>query len=282
MSALKALLKRARRVADYAVDLEYNRRFERWPGLYRGVFRTFDEARASAPARTKVGFDHPELAHLYDDRLERAFPSDYPVLFWLGRLLPDISSVFDWGGHVGVSYYAYGKYLNLTHGLRWCVGDVHHVIEHGRQLAAERGAVDLNFTTKIADADGFDLLFANGSLQFVDTPLAVSIGQMAKRPRHIIVNKLPAYGGATFVTLENTIHSYNPYRVVNRDEFIASITSLGYELIDAWENHDLKCRIPLHRERSLDSYSGFYFRAPEALAASARPAVQAGVERHSG
>jgi len=203
---------------------------------------------------------HPELAHLYDDRIGKAFPSDYPVLFWLARLLPELTSVFDWGGHIGVSYYTYQKYLDLPERLEWRVGDVHHIIEAGRALAASRSATALTFTTELSDADGFDLLFANGSLQFVELPFSVSVERLARRPRHIIVNKLPAYAGETFVTLENTIHSFNPYRVVNREAFVESLTALGYSLVESWDNPDMKCRIPLHRERSLDSYSGFYFR----------------------
>lgn len=259
VSVLRQLVQRSKSLLTYVVDLEYNRRFERWPGSYRGVFDTFAESRASAP-NDKIGFDHAELAHLYDARIGKAFPSDYPVLFWLARLLPELRSVFDWGGHIGVSYYSYAKYLDFPERLRWRVGDVPKIIQAGAELARKRGATALSFTQHIAEADGFDLLLANGSLQFVETLFSESLRALGERPRHLLINKLPVYDGPTFVTLENTIHSYNPYRVSNRTAFLDSIQALGYSLVDEWRTPDITCRIPLHRERSIDAYSGFYFR----------------------
>ncbi|MET0795518.1 MAG: methyltransferase, TIGR04325 family [Polyangiaceae bacterium] len=257
--ALRQLVERSKSALNYAIDLEYNRRFERWPGSYRGIFQSFAEARASAP-NDKLGFDHAEHAHLYDFRIGKAFPSDYPVLFWLARLLPELNSVFDWGGHIGVSYYTYAKYLELPERLRWRVGDVPQIIKAGAELARSRGAGALSFTTELADADGFDFLLANGSLQYVETPFSDSLRAMSQRPRHVLINKLPVYSGPAFVTLENTVHSYNAYGIGNRAAFIDSIVSQGYELVDEWESPDVSCHIPLHRERSIRAYPGFYFR----------------------
>jgi putative methyltransferase (TIGR04325 family) len=257
--ALRQLLQRSKSLLQYVVDLEYNRRFERWPGSYRGVFDSFAAARASAPNK-KLGFDHVELAHLYDSRIGKAFPSDYPVMFWLSCLLPELRSVFDWGGHIGVSYYSYAKYLQFPASLSWRVGDVPQIIKAGAEVAQARGATALSFTQHIADADGFDLLLANGSLQFVETAFSESLRALQRPPRHLLINKLPVYDGATFVTLENTIHSYNPYRVGNRAAFVGSIESQGYLLVDEWQTPDISCHIPLHRDRSIPAYSGFYFR----------------------
>lgn len=245
------------------VDLELNRRFPNWPGAYRGVFGSFAEARASAPASRPLGFDHPELANLYDFRVNKAFPSDYPVMFWLFQLAPTIASVFDWGGHIGVSYYTYSRY-GLPARIAWRVGDVSAIVDAGRRLAESRGVSALSFTSEFSDADGFDVFLANGSLQFVDMEFAEALGRLSKRPPHVIVNKLPAYDGESFVTLENTMHSFNPKRVYNRESFVASVTALGYELADSWENPDLTLKLPLYRERQLEAYSGFYFRAAAA------------------
>ena len=257
--ALRQLVQRSKAAFKYVVDLEYNRRFERWPGSYRGVFDSFAEARASAPS-DKLGFDHAELATLYDFRIGKAFPSDYPVLFWLARVLPGLRSVFDWGGHIGVSYYSYAKYLNFSDELCWCVADVPQIIKAGAELARARGATALRFTQDIADADGFDILLVNGVLQYVEKPLSESLAALRQRPPHLLINKVPLYDGPTFVTLENTVHSYNPYRVCNRAAFIDSITSQGYSVVDEWQTPDVTCHIPLHRDRSITAYSGFYFR----------------------
>jgi putative methyltransferase (TIGR04325 family) len=261
MPALKRLWKGSRAAFGYLIDLELNRRFSAWPGAYRGVFSSFEAARASAPLDRPVGFDHEALTHLYDSRADKVFPSDYPVLFWLERLLPEVSSVFDWGGHIGVSYYAYARYLRFPAGFSWRVGEVPAVVEEGRRVAAQRGAAALRFTADLADGDGADVFLANGSLQFIETPLAESLARYVRLPPHLLVNKLPAYDGETFVTLENTVHAFNPKRVVNRTDFVSSITGAGYELVDSWENPDMSMRLPLHRDRSVPAYSGFYFRA---------------------
>jgi|SRR6188768_199345 len=256
---LRQLVQSSKSLLSYVVDLEYNRRFERWPGSYRGIFDSFAEARASAP-NNKLGFDHAELANLYDSRIGKAFPSDYPVLFWLERVLPELRSVFDWGGHIGVSYYSYAKYLNFPDQLRWCVGDVPQIIKAGAELSRARGATALSFTHDFAGADGFDFLLANGSLQYVEKPFSESLRELRQAPRHVLINKVPVYDGPPFVTLENTIHSYNAYRVGNRAELVDSIVSQGYALVDEWRTPDVTCHIPLHRDRSIEAYSGFYFR----------------------
>ncbi|HXK17565.1 MAG TPA: methyltransferase, TIGR04325 family, partial [Polyangiaceae bacterium] len=212
---LRRALTQPRETVRWLVDLDRDRRFERWPGAYRGVYPSFEAARAAAP-KAKLGFDHVELTHLYDDRLEKAFSSDYPVLFWLTKLLGEKRAVFDWGGHVGVSYYAYQKYLHLPHDLRWKVCEVPEIAKAGAQRAAEKGETRLSFTTEPRDASGFDILLAAGSLQFMEKPLAAELEQLPERPAHLLINKLPLYDGEDFVTLQNTIHSFNPCKVQNR------------------------------------------------------------------
>src|SRR5262245_47101503 len=89
----------------------YGWQFRRSPGTFSGVFRTFAEATASAPPNQKIGYDHDELADLYADRHFKVLPSDYPVLFWLERVFRNASTLFDFGGHLGIQYNSYQKYL---------------------------------------------------------------------------------------------------------------------------------------------------------------------------
>jgi len=91
----------------YPLERRYERLFAGRPSynLYRGVFRDFTDARRSAPDQALTGYDHSEAARMYDGRLARVFPSDYPVMFWLAKLFPPGVSVFDLGGHVGIAYY---------------------------------------------------------------------------------------------------------------------------------------------------------------------------------
>ena len=55
-------------------------------------------------------------AHL----LEQVNPRDYPLLFWFSELFREgATSVFDFGGHIGVKYYAFQRYLPYPDNLRW-------------------------------------------------------------------------------------------------------------------------------------------------------------------
>lgn len=248
-----------RRVGKALIELDRSRRFERIPGAYHGVYRSFAEARAAFPARP-LGFDSEAMTTLYDDRLERVFSSDYPALFWLRDALEDARRLFDFGGHVGVSYYAYAKYLQLPEPFCWRVCDMPAIARAGVALAQRRAATGLEFCTDFSECSGSDILLAAGSLQYVETPLAQLLESLAQRPKHIILNKLPLRDGEPFVTVQNTMHALNPYRVDDRRALLSSLGALGYEVVDQWENTDLGCYIPRYPEHSVRTYSGMYLR----------------------
>ena len=259
--SLGRVLAQPRQALRWLVDFERASKFERWPGAFRGVYPSFAAALAAAP-KGKVGYNHAELTNLYDYRLDKAFASDYPALFWLDRMLGEQRSLFDWGGHIGVSYYAYQKYLALPPSFRWCVCDVPEIAKAGAKLAAEKGERNLSFTTEPPEMSGFDILMAAGSLQFMEPSLADTLARLERKPAHLLINKLPLYDGDDFFTLQNTIHSYNPYKVLNRARFVRSIEDLGYEVVDDWETPDMGLvKIPLFPEHSISVYSGYYFRA---------------------
>lgn len=72
-------------------------------GVFHGVYASAAEATAAAPASRPLGCDHDGPAAMYRDRLDRVFPSDYPMMLWLDRALrAGATRVFDLGGHVGL------------------------------------------------------------------------------------------------------------------------------------------------------------------------------------
>ena len=155
---------------------KYDRVFaeNRDDNLFRGVFASFEEAERSAPRTLPLGYDHPGPAGMYVERTRKTYPTDYPVLFWLQKLLREgCTRVFDLGGHTGVSYYAYRSYLDYPATLRWQVQDVPAVVQQGRALAAEQDRDGyLSFSARFEDAEGFDILTAQGSLQYLPETLA--------------------------------------------------------------------------------------------------------------
>jgi putative methyltransferase (TIGR04325 family) len=245
--------------------LDYEMHFSKAVGvnLFRGVYKNFQEATDSAPSTKPIGYDHPEPANMYIDRTEQVYSSDYPALFWLSSILKTNCKVFDLGGHVGVSYYAYQQYLNYPAGLQWLICDVPEVTRSGKNLAEKKKDSRLTFTNDYDAVDGYDVLLASGSLQYIEASLADLLNPIQNKPRHIIINLLPVYDGNSFVTLQNIGTAFCPYQIFNKTGLIESLISIGYECIDIWRNEEKECGIPFHPEHSLDVYHGFYFRAAQ-------------------
>ena len=242
------------------LERDYARAFAKGPkNQFRGVYASFAEAEASVPKDARVGYDHAELAGLYRHRMEKANQSDYAVLFWLKGILDERSVVFDFGGHVGVAYHGWRKYLSYPPGMRWICQDVPAIVKVGAELAKERPSAGLSFTSEVADAHGCTIFMAAGSLQYVDESLAAMLKRIAWSPQHLIINKLPVYDGEAFVTVQSTGRAFHAYQIYNREAFVGEVTALGYRLVDDWSNREQHCEIPFTRDRDIDAYSGFYF-----------------------
>jgi len=234
------------------------RSFVRAAHAFRGAYPSYADAeQALPPERLRTGYNNTDATALYRNRLDRVFPADYPVLFWLRERMP-LSRVFDVGGHVGVAYYAYARYITIPSSTSWTVFDVPAVCAAGRQLAVEREARNLQFTSDFSDANGADLLLASGSLQYLEESLSVLLSRIAQRPRHLILNLLPLTDGPTYYTEQTIGVSYCPYRIESRHELLTGLGALGYRAIDQWQNPEKCCDIAFHPELSLANYDGLY------------------------
>jgi putative methyltransferase (TIGR04325 family) len=229
---------------------------------FRGVYRTFQQASRAIPKGRKSGRDHVEVAEMYEPYMEKVRLSDYPALLWMSRALEPGCRVFDLGGHVGLAYYAFSRYLCYPPGLRWTVYDLPEIIRKGEQLARRRNAYSLAFTQDLRGAEGCDIFHAAGSLQCVDVDLSTIVGRLQKKPRHVLINRLPAYDGASYYTIQDIGPVMIPYRVFNKRETIRTMEDSGYELIDSWEIREASCGsgvVPFHPARSFEGYCGWYF-----------------------
>lgn len=240
----------------------YERRFRTAGGVGAlcGVYESFAEAAAAAPAGAALGYDHAGAAVLYRERLDAIVPKDYPALFWLREALPGASGVFDLGGHVGLSYYAFRRYVAYPAGLRWVVCDVPAVTAEGEAIARERGESALGFTNDPEQMTGADVLLAAGSLQYIERPVDVLIAGLARRPRHILINQMPTHATRAFVTLQNIGVAFCPYRVARVDAVPEALGRLGYDLVDRWDDPSRRVALPYHPEASPVAYTGFYLR----------------------
>jgi putative methyltransferase (TIGR04325 family) len=236
-----------------------SQRFLRAGHAFRGVYPTFDAARLALPQGRAQGYDNSAAASYYRDRLERVYPGDYPVLFWLSRCLP-LTRVFDLGGHVGIAFRAYRRYLPVESTAEWLVCDVPAVCDAGRELAKEWQTPNLNFTSDRVAGSGSELFFASGSLQYLEVGLSDVLSSYSARPRHVLLNLLPVSELPTYYTTQTIGVAFCPYRIQSGPDLLADMASLGYELVDRWKNVEKRCWIPLYPEHSLEHYEGFYFR----------------------
>jgi putative methyltransferase (TIGR04325 family) len=226
---------------------------------YAGIFESMAEAEAAIPQGRRVGYDHAVLAGFYRERMDRVFTEDYPVLYWLEKLLTKKTKVFDFGGHVGLHFYAYAPYLPHEEP-DWKVCDVHAVVEEGRRLAREHAKPTLTFTEDGKDADGRALFLSAGALSYLeDGYLPRLLAGLQAPPKHLVLNKMPLHDVPTFVTLQDTGVSVHPYTVFERRAFVASVEALGYRLKDEWRTTDHHCHILFQPKQSVHAYTGLVF-----------------------
>lgn len=229
---------------------------------YRGVYSSFAAAQAAMPAGQIHGFDHGSVADFFVDTHFVFNPSDYSVLFWLSQLLDGTRTICDFGGGVGQCYYLYKHYLPALENVEWTVCEVEAMVERGKELARESGLPALRFTTRFEDTSGCDILFTAGALHYLDQDLPDLLAKHSELPKHILINRVPLYEGEKFYTVQKGEHSYVAHKVMNLKDFIEGIERLGYRKVDQWYLQR-SIRIPLHRDRTVQFYWGFYFQREE-------------------
>jgi putative methyltransferase (TIGR04325 family) len=245
-----------RRFASQKID--YN--------AYYGVYPDFAAALAAAPASLPKGFDHAETALIYAARTRYVLACDYPAMFWLRRLFEEGNrSVFDLGGSIGIKYYAFRAYLDYPSDLRWTVCELPSIVTAGSEWAAEHDTHrQLAFTQNHSDASGQDILFASGSIQYLDYPFRDLIAALPRPPKHILVTVLPLHRERSFFTVQNMGTLFCVYRIQAQAEFVGQLKELGYVVRDQWDQPDRQCEIPFHPEYRVDKYYGFLFSRTEA------------------
>ena len=246
----------------------FDRRFEgNIPAhLFRGVFDTFDAAAAAAPDSLPLGYDNDASSNLYLQRLH-IDEYDYPAMFWIAQSMTEgLRTIVDLGGSVGIKYFAFGRVMAFPADLVWRVIEVPAVVERGRRLAVDKGASrSLEFSVHLADADGVDVVFASGSLQYLPQTLAQMLTSMTRKPRRIIVNTTPSHPSRSFFTLNSIGTAYCPYRVQSHEDFVTDVTREGFVLRDQWLNRGKGMFLPFESGASVDHYSGFCFDAVPAI-----------------
>ena len=228
---------------------------------YWGVYQTADEARGSIPKRKRAGYDNDESANLYRDLIGKIFSHDYPLLFWLSRILSKGQYILDFGGHFGIKYYNFRKPLALDPSTIWAVYDLPTVVAAGRDWAKKNGEQALQFVDSYVDKT-YDVFFASGSLQYLELSLGEVLLTMLELPKHVLIGSMPV-NSSRYFTLQNIGVTICPYHIYSLDQTKEEMEKLGYELIDSWKEPEKSFFIPYYPRQSLKFYMGFYFRKRE-------------------
>jgi putative methyltransferase (TIGR04325 family) len=279
MHALKQNLRMAARTASVSwpgiAQLRqrlYQARFRagRYHCGYSGRYSSFEAAERALPTGL-AGFDHDAMADIdhyttLAGGIEPMPATEYPVLFWLrGALDEGARTLLDLGGYVGHAFRQYDRYLAFPDAFRWTVFDLPHITQAGQVLSARHPTPRLRFSNTVDDGCGMDILLAAGSLQYLpENYLHERLKAWQKRPRHLIVQRMPLHTRQSFVTIQSVITrtgqvSFCPYSVAARACFIDGLLALGYELVDSWEK-PRSLDVPFHPGCHVETYSGLYFR----------------------
>lgn len=227
---------------------------------FRGIFNNFSDAQASSPLTKPIGYDNQDSANLYKEKMKKIYSTDYPVLFWIKHYQANIQRVFDFGGHIGVHYYAFSKYLDFSTLNNWTICDVPAVLKEAKLLAKQNKADKLRFASDISECEGHDFFLASGSLQYLEWELHDKLKELRTPPVFVIINLLPLHQNTKTITLQSIGTSFCPYYLRNEADFISGLSEIGYQLIEVWSNEEKKCNIAFEKERSLDFYRGMIFQ----------------------
>lgn len=212
--------------------------------LFMGSFNSFDDAVAHAPPSKAVGYDNAEAARaMYGNQV---CSWDYAPMYWISDAFArGMTSIFDLGGHVGIKYYAFKRIIEYPESLRWTVCDVPGVVFTGEKIAKERQAsAQLRFCTDFRQADGCDVLYLSGSLQYLPYRMSQILATLSRKPRRVMLNITAAHEFQTMYTLNSIGFAVCPYRIQHQDEILSEIRLAGYKRLDRWRNDGKEIVIP--------------------------------------
>lgn len=220
-----------------------------------GVFPTFSAARSAFPSQLNNGWEHEAIV-----AADYFQPSLYATLYWLARTIQEGSSIIDFGGAIGQTHREFVQRAALPESVSWTVVDLAPAIRQGRELAAARGTTGLYFAERLDELECCDIFLSRGCLQYVEASLTDLISVLAKPPEYLLLDKIPLSNGPGFVTIQNLGLSATPYKIFNRESFLAPLLQLGYFVLDEWPVQDLTCAVAFHPERFLPNHSGLLLK----------------------
>ena len=203
-------------------------------GHYRGRFKTSLEARNSLPVSRRATYDNEALVSIGVESYSTIHLFDWPVLGFLQKLMShnQLRVVTDFGGHIGVKFYAFQGMLDFPKDFRWQVVEVPAMVREGRRRVPP-GVNSLAFFERLEETAPCDVLLCSGSLQYVDSTIEEIIDRLPQRPSMVFVNKVPVSKERGFFTVETFVKSL-PCHIFGPNELEKARRNLGYKLAANW------------------------------------------------
>ncbi len=265
--ALKKRIINSLELLPFGHDLYLQLARKRLGITYRGVFESFELAQTSAERHLSNRYDiinEKKEEHL-DQELpvidQRVLDIDYPLLFWLSRLMRPSQTVWELGGSLGQSFYSFERYFPYPDNLRWVIAELPGAVRTGRKIAAQKNEQRLFFRDS-SDAkcvEKAELFLTAGTLQYMESDINDVLDNLGCLPAHVLIHNLPAHRTEEFWTLQYLDVCEIPYRIYSIRSLTEKLKNKGYEIIDQWKN-PRQIDIPFHPEKSVEGYCGFYFR----------------------
>jgi putative methyltransferase (TIGR04325 family) len=230
-----------------------------WLLGFRGTFGSLAEAAEYVARYVPTGHGHPNEHALQVTKAETTRESDYPMLFFLAPLEPELRSVFDLGGGIGNLFYVLDRHLHFSNELVWTVHDLPMKKQPALAFAKLKNESRVTFTDEFSSASGVDLFIVVGALHFFEPTLADLIGPLDRLPKHVILNRTPFSHGQEIITVQDYRDWVFPCKLHSVTKLVSGMQRLGYELVASWPVHERKLNVPLHPEYT-EPYYGFYFR----------------------
>ena len=227
--------------------------------LFAGVYESYAAADRAIPDSRKHGWDNQEAASRYMFQIDYMLPTTYATFFWLSKLLQPQSTLLDYGGNIGLSYYGYVKRRELPAGAHWVIVELPQLVAIGTKMAQRQKAAQLEFATDLTSAPACDILLSAGALQYMENSVPGLLEKMAARPKHVLLNKVPLHRERSYWTLQNFGNAVSPYRIYKEDEFLGYFEKAGYVLRDRWAVPELSCAIPFHPREYVKEFAGMYW-----------------------
>jgi putative methyltransferase (TIGR04325 family) len=228
-------------------------------GLFTGVYDSYAAAHQDIPESRNRGWDNEQSASLWVDNIDHMQPSAYAPFFWLSELLQEGTTLIDYGGSIGLSYYSYARRRKLPARARWIVVEVPHLVAAGQKIAQRENAAQLEFVDDLSRTPPADIFLSAGALQYIDDSGPGFLEKLPAAPAHVLLNKLPLTKAPGYWTLQNFGPAISPYKIYNERDFLDYFEKAGYILRDRWAVPELSCDVPFHPQLFVPHFSGLYF-----------------------